>query len=69
MTAPRAPRGMREVFFLRRLLFLYLPIIAAGMTAYIASYALTVTINGLGLLALTVVFFTLVLAALDGRDF
>lgn len=60
-------KATREVFFLRRLLFLYLPALALAMAGYLASYAMTATINGLGLLALAVVGAVVFVAALDGR--
>lgn len=58
----------REVFVLRRMLWLYLPALTAAMAVYLVSYALTTTINGLGLFAVTTAGAVVFVAALDARS-
>lgn len=57
----------REVFVLRRMLWLYLPALTAAMAVYLVSFALTTTINGLGLVAIAVAGAVVFIAALDAR--
>lgn len=58
----------REVFVLRRMLWLYLPALTAAMAVYLVSYALTTTINGLGLVAVLAAGMVVLVAALDARS-
>lgn len=60
-------RFPREVYFLRRLLTIYLPMIVIGMAGYIYSYTLTLTANGLTALALLWVIGWIGIAARDGK--
>ena len=53
---------------LRRMLWLYLPALTAAMAVYLVSYALTTTINGLGLVAVAVAGAVVFVAALDARS-
>lgn len=57
----------REVFVLRRMLWLYLPALTAAMAVYLVSFALTTTINGLGLFAIAAAGAVVFIAALDAR--
>lgn len=52
---------------LRRMLWLYLPSLTAAMAVYLVSFALTTTINGLGLVAIAVAGAVVFIAALDAR--
>lgn len=56
-----------EVYFLRRLLTIYLPAVVVGMAGFFASYSLTFTANGLTLLSMGWVFAWVVIAAHDAR--
>ena len=60
-------RFPHEVYFLRRLIAIYLPMIVIGMAANFYSYTLTFTANGLTVLALGWVFGWIGIAAWDGR--
>lgn len=62
------PRHPHEVYFLRRLLVIYLPAIVIGMTAYLVSFSLTLTANGLSLFAALWVGLLVLAAALDSRE-
>lgn len=69
MTAPvraEVRRFPREVYFLRRLLTIYLPMIVIGMAGYFYSYTLTLTANGLSALTMLWVIGWIGIAAKDG---
>lgn len=59
-------RFPREVYFLRRLFSIYLPMIVIGMAAYFYSYTLTLTANGLSALTMLWVIGWIGIAAKDG---
>lgn len=59
-------RFPHEVYFLRRLITIYLPMIVTGMAAYFYSYTLTLTANGLTVLAMGWVIGWIGIAAKDG---
>lgn len=59
-------RFPREVYFLRRLLTIYLPMIVLGMAGYFYSYTLTLTANGLSALTMLWVIGWIGIAAKDG---
>lgn len=69
MTAPvraEVRRFPREVYFLRRLFTIYLPMIVTGMAGYFYSYTLTLTANGLSALTMLWVIGWVGIAAKDG---
>ena len=69
MTAPvraEVRRFPREVYFLRRLLSIYLPMIVIGMAGYFYSYSFTLTVNGLSALTMLWVIGWVGIAAKDG---
>ena len=62
-TARRFPH---EVYFLRRLLTIYLPMVVAGMALHLYSYTFTLTANGLTMITLLWVIGWVAIAAKDG---
>lgn len=69
MTAPvraEVRRFPREVYFLRRLFTIYLPMIVIGMAGYFYSYTITLTANGLSALTMLWVIGWVGIAAKDG---
>ena len=69
MTAPASAevrRFPREVYFFRRLLTIYLPMIVIGMAGYFYSYTITLTANGLSALTMLWVIGWIGIAAKDG---
>lgn len=56
------------MYFLRRALFIYLPVLIVAMTVYFVSFVFTVTANGLSAIAALVVGFVVLLASVDAKD-
>ena len=65
-TRAEVRRFPREVYFLRRLLTIYLPMIVIGMAGYFYSYTITLTANGLSALTMLWVIGWIGIAAKDG---
>lgn len=59
-------RFPHEVYFRRRLLTIYLPMIVVGMAGYFYSYSITLTANGLSVLTMLWVISWIGIAAKDG---
>lgn len=59
-------RFPHEVYFLRRLISIYLPMIVTGMAVYFYSYSITLTANGLSILTMLWVIGWVGIAAKDG---
>lgn len=68
VTESQPPRHPHEVYFLRRVLVIYLPAIVIGMAAFVASFSMTLTANGLSVIAALWVGMWVLIAALDLGD-
>lgn len=68
MTIHTTTTPAHEVFVRRRFFFLFLPLIVLGAIVYIVASMATLTINGLGLLGVSIIGLSIIAAAWDAGD-